>query len=161
MNPMNPMERLESLLVSDVMSREVTTIEACKDMDAAAATLHENSISTAPVVDEAGRTVGILSAADFLRRDIPADAHTLTQAEESEPIQMEELLDRVGTYMSSAVQAVQPDDSLLHAAMIMIDTHLHRLPVMEGNRTIGMISTMDIVSALIKVIDERRPFGAD
>ena len=71
MNPMNPMERLESLLVSDVMSREVTTIEACKDMDAAAATLHENWISTAPVVDEAGRTVGILSAADFLRRDIP------------------------------------------------------------------------------------------
>lgn len=158
---MNPLERLESLLVSDVMSRDVTTIEACKDMDAAAAILHGSSVSSAPVVDEAGRTVGILSAADFLRRDIPADAHTLTQDAESEPMQMEEVLDRVGSYMSSAVQAVQADDSLLHAAKIMIDTHLHRLPVMESSRTIGMVSTMDVVSALVKVIDERRPFGAD
>lgn len=158
---MEPTERLESLLVSDVMSRAVTSIAASNDMDVAAATLNENSISSAPVTDEAGRTIGILSATDFLRRNCTVDSHALGQTDGGEPVQMEEVPDRAISYMSDAIQAVGADDTLLHAAKIMVDTHLHRLPVMESQRTIGMISTMDVVSALLKVIDERRPFGPD
>ncbi len=151
---MDPTQRLESLLVSDVMTRDVATIDACKDMNATAAALHKLGISSAPVIDEAGRTVGIISATDFLKRDTEANDYEL-DCDGSEPVHMEEVLDRTASYMSTAVQGVEPGDTLLHAAKVMVDSHLHRLPVMEGSKTVGILSTMDIVAALLKVIDER------
>lgn len=155
---MDATERLESLLVRQVMSRDVATIDACKDMNATAAQLRTLGISSAPVIDEAGRTIGIISATDFLKRDSEANHYQL-DCQAGEPVHMEEVLDRTVSYMSTAVQAVEPDDTLLHAAQVMIDSHLHRLPVMEGSRTVGMLSTMDIVAALLKVIDERHHTG--
>jgi CBS-domain-containing membrane protein len=60
-------EPLLALTVEDVMSREVVTIPRRMSMRDAAGLLRRSQISGAPVVDEQGRCVGVLSAVDFLR----------------------------------------------------------------------------------------------
>src|SRR5262245_46733051 len=58
---------LPALTAQDVMSREVVTIPQRVSLGDAARLLRRASVSAAPVVDEQGRCVGVLSAADFLR----------------------------------------------------------------------------------------------
>src|SRR3954466_947641 len=58
---------LLALTAQDVMSRDVVTIPRQMPLGDAARLLRRASVSGAPVVDERGRCVGVLSAADFLR----------------------------------------------------------------------------------------------
>src|SRR5262245_36593457 len=63
------LDRLESLRVGDVMNREVISVSAAQHMIAASPGVVEHGISGAPVIDEQGRCVGVISAADFVRRE--------------------------------------------------------------------------------------------
>jgi CBS-domain-containing membrane protein len=57
--------------------------------------------------------------------------------------------------MSRDVNAVGAHEPLLKAAQLMCAKHLHRLPVTgEGRRVVGMVSTMDIVAAVLNALDE-------
>ena len=66
----NPLLRLQSLTVADVMTRRVTAIPGCARMQEAARILAEADASGAPVVDAAGRCIGVLSATDFLKYEV-------------------------------------------------------------------------------------------
>src|SRR5262249_11760543 len=63
------LDRLQSLRVSDVMNRDVVSVSAAQTMGAAAAAFAAHGISGARGVDEQGRCVGVISAADFVRCD--------------------------------------------------------------------------------------------
>ncbi len=131
--------RLETLRVHDVMARQVVQIRADQPMSAAAALFAENQITAAPVVDTQGSCVGMLSAADFLK----------CQAESPNTNAL------VAAHMTSAIQSVARDALLLTAAEMMDAQHVHRLPVLdEGGRPVGMISTMDVVAALLNAVQE-------
>jgi CBS domain-containing protein len=94
-------------------------------------------ISSAPVVDERGKCVGVISAVDCVFGRT-AGAGRLVQ-----------------DVMSRAVKLVSAREPLLKAAQVMCANHVHRLPVTdEGHRVVGVISTMDIVAAMLNAIDE-------
>jgi CBS-domain-containing membrane protein len=59
---------LLDLTAEDLMSRDVVTIPVQMSLRAAAQLLRDAQVTGAPVVDDQGRCVGVLSAADFLRR---------------------------------------------------------------------------------------------
>lgn len=144
------MDRLFELTVADVMCRQVICVSASSSMPEAADTLHREGVSCAPVVDDAGRCVGILSATDFVSREsrdeIPA----------SGPNGRVFPADSVRAHMSTAVQSIRDQEPLLRAASHMTAGHLHRLVVLdETERPIGMLSTMDVVAALLGVIEEQ------
>ena len=61
-------ERLLSLRVCDVMSSTVVEVSVNASLAEAAALLVDNNVSGAPVVDESGRCVGVLSSTDFVVR---------------------------------------------------------------------------------------------
>ena len=64
--------------------------------------------------------------------------------------------DRVFHEMSSGVRSVQPEQTLLMAARIMCEKHVHRLPVLDPDgKPVGLITSMDVVAALVNAIDER------
>ena len=66
-----------------------------------------------------------------------------------------EVKDVACTYMTRTVRTVTPQTLLLRAAILMNLEHIHRLPVVdEDNRVVGMISTMDIVAAVLNSVDE-------
>jgi CBS domain-containing protein len=128
-------------------------------MAGAARAFAKSDISSAPVIDEQGRCVGMLSAADFIKRDCPQcsemERHELTKrGQEDDCITIEPTSDMVSSYMSTAIQSVAADESLLQAARAMSAEHIHHLPVLEDERPIGVISTMDILAALINAVEE-------
>jgi CBS domain-containing membrane protein len=152
------LERLKQLKVRDLMSRAVIEVSANQTMSAAAKAFARSDVSSAPVIDEHGRCVGMLSAADFIKRDCPQESnmsrHELTRGGPDDSFAIESPGDMVSGYMSHAVQSVAASESLLHAARTMCVEHIHHLPVLEGDRPIGVISTMDIVAALVNAVDE-------
>ena len=56
--------------------------------------------------------------------------------------------------MASAEQSIAADASLLEAGRVMCAAHVHRIPVLDGERVVGIVSTMDIVAAMVNVVDE-------
>ncbi len=158
-------ERLKALRVEDVMAKGVVQVSANQTMSEAAKAFAMHGVSAAPVTDEQGRCVGILSATDFLGREcgdasgeqsLTTESHELIAPLSGGPMYIDSLAENmVNCHMSRAVQSVTPDISLLKSAAIMDAEHIHRLPVLDKNgRVIGMISTMDIVSSLLGAIDE-------
>lgn len=155
--------RLRSLQVADVMNRNPVQVSANQTMTEAAEMLTQHGVTSAPVMDEQGRCVGIVSAADFLRREsrndehsMTLDTHDLVSPPGDQPLHISPVAENmVSSYMSRAVQSVGPNVSLLKAAQMMMAEHIHRLPVLDNDgRAIGMVSTMDVVSSLINAVDE-------
>jgi len=159
-------ERLLKLRVGEVMGRKVVTVSANQSMGAAATTLLERSIGGAPVVDEQGRCCGILSAGDFVRREVARAAEAAESLDSQEhrlmhergeiPYHVETVADdRVKSHASPAVQTVSAETSLIDAARIMCAEHIHRLPVLDGaSKPAGILTAMDIVAAVIHAIEE-------
>jgi CBS domain-containing protein len=113
----------------------------------------EHDVVAAPVTDDDGRCVGFFSAADFLRRELRARQELASP--DSEPSTEVAKQTLVGRFMSDRVHSILPGDSLLDAAKAMCEHHLHRMPVVDdGGHLVGIISTMDIVAALINAVDE-------
>ena len=152
------LERLRMLKVRDLMCRNVIEVSANQTMSEAAKAFALSGVSSAPVIDEQGRCVGMLSAADFIKRDCPqhseAAGYELTTHGPDAGFAIESPSDMVSGYMSGAVQSTSADDSLLHIARAMCGEHIHHLPVLEGERPVGVVSTMDIVAALVNAVDE-------
>lgn len=145
-------QRLKSLTVADVMSHQVVWVSIRQRMADVASILLRHEISSAPVVDELGACVGMISASDFLRRDSESD--DLSNApHRHRPAWSPD--DVVGTFMSNAVQTIDGTATLLQAARVMCAQHVHRLPVVtHDGKPIGVISTMDIVAALTNAMAE-------
>ncbi len=172
MIPKIQLDRLASLRVADVMSREVVSVEAHNTMAKAARVLLENHVSGAPTIDEQGRCVGVLSATDFVRREVVRSGterdvsgsieHLVEGSAKENPVEIEEVDDEiVAANMSTAVQAIAADMLVLQAAREMCVGHVHRLPVLdEHGRPQGVISSLDIVAALLNAIDEDRAAAA-
>lgn len=152
------LDRLRMLKVRDLMSRTVIEVSANQTMGEAAKAFAQSDVSSAPVVDEQGRCVGMLSAADFMPRDCPEDSdmgrHEMTKRGPDDGFAIETPSDMVSRYMSGAVQSVGADESLMQAARVMCAEHIHHLPVLEGDRPVAVVSTMDIVAALVNAVDE-------
>ena len=63
--------------------------------------------------------------------------------------------DKVRSHMTTAVQSIAPAATMLAAANVMTAQHVHRLIVLDAQgRPIGVISTMDIVAALLNAMEE-------
>jgi len=156
-------ERLLSLRVQDVMSKHVLTLGVHQNMCEAAAKLTEKGVSGAPVVDESQRCVGVLSTTDFVMMHLMSSfaeplagrEHTL-QAGDDGTFHVEDVCEEaVSRHMSSGVQSIAGDATLMQAARIMYTEHVHRLPVLDSaGHVLGVLSSLDIVAALIHAIEE-------
>ena len=161
------MDRLHTLRVGDVMKRDVTTVSACQSMGRAAAVLADGELSGAPVVDEAGRCVGVLSATDFMRRECFAvdDDKSLqwvkqefTQCVPGGSQQISSVRgDFVSDWMSPTDQTIAADALLATAANEMCLAHAHRLFVVDEHaRPTGVLTSLDVVAALVNVLEEAK-----
>ena len=158
-------ERLLSLRVSNVMTQSVVDVSIHQTMSEAAALMVERNVSGVPVVDDAGHCVGLLSATDFVRHKSKVEAkdtaltgqeRELVRPEFDQPIPIDEVAgDLVSLHMTATVQTIHRDATLVEAGRIMCAEHVHRLPVVgENGQVVGLVSSLDIVAALVKAIEE-------
>ena len=125
----------------DIMARHVETLQVDMEIDAAVRQLLRHGHSGAPVLDEEGRLVGVLSEHDAIR--VLAEAIT-----EKWP------LGSVGDHMTREIQSVAPHEDLLALASRFVAGQHRRLLVVEDDILIGLIGRRDLLRAL-EILEER------
>lgn len=151
---------LREMTAADLMSRELTLIPQDMSLPAAAHLLARAGISGAPVVDEEGRCVGVLSTTDFVHyvggdRPHPTP-HTSRAAERVCEWQVLNAsaasAEMVQAYMTSDPVTVGPDTPISDLARMMLDAHIHRVVVVDPeHRPAGVVSSTDILAAVAQV----------
>ncbi|MCT9080186.1 CBS domain-containing protein [Streptomyces fulvoviolaceus] len=143
-------------IVSDVMTRAVAAVgrdAAFKDI---VRTMQDRKVSALPVVDGAGRVVGVVSEADLLPkeefRDSDPDRYT----------QLRRLSDlakagsvTAGELMTAPALTARPDETLAQAARTMARARVKRLPVVDGTgRLEGVVSRADLLKVFLRDDEE-------
>jgi CBS domain-containing protein len=130
----------------DVMSSPVVTARPDQPVKEIAALLAERGFTSAPVVDDDGHLVGMVTEADVLRDRIPVDARTrIWQDEnvEAHPAQT------VAEVMSTPAVAVTPGADASAIARMMLDDHVRAVPVVDGGRGVaGIVTRRDLLRAI-------------
>ena len=147
------------LKVKDIMSKNVITISPGNSVEEAAKILSNNNVSGLPVVED-GKLVGIVSESDLIVKDkklhfpdyinviggiIYLESYKKFKKEFKKFIAV-----KVEDLMSEKVITVNPEDTVEDAATIMSDKDVNRLPVVEGDKLVGIITRGDIVRDLAK-----------
>jgi CBS domain-containing protein len=142
------------------MAADPITIDSSASMAEVAQQFADHGIHSAPVVDDSGKCVGIVTASDFVKRDkiyatCEGQPHDVLASREG--LQLEaKSYDCVSDCMTRGVQAITPETSLIVAARMMTQAHIHVLPVIRRHRPVGMVSNMDVVAALVNAFEEAK-----
>ncbi|WKW11845.1 CBS domain-containing protein [Pseudogemmatithrix spongiicola] len=134
------------LKVKDLMTRELLTLAPNTSIREAAEILATEHVSGAPVV-HAGKPLGMVSARDLLEfiAALPADPEAVSGGMEHGILDdhtVEEAMTR------GPLTTVSPETPASRAAELMQAERIHRLPVVEDGRLVGIITTTDIVKAV-------------
>lgn len=147
------------MLVQDVMTTGVLTVNKFDNIMKAARILSERSISGLPVVDKADRVIGVVTQADILSIIGGRKEQTfkdLLRHIIGEPLPERKMGDIVGDIMAASPVTIAPGTPVAEAARIMDEKRIRRLPVVDGqNRLLGIISRADILKAILKKLQSQ------
>ena len=120
------------LHISSVMVKDVITVPQTMQLDEVARIMLDKGIGSVPVMDE-DKMVGIVSKADFV---------TLAVGIAFDKITVKEI-------MSKDLTVVSPTERIVHARRQMLETNVGRLPVVDDDALVGMITSKDLMRAFI------------
>jgi CBS domain-containing protein len=143
------------MLVRDVMTAEIVSVTAKSPVKKAIQLMHVHQITAMPVLDEQGGLVGVVSEADVIRGSMIPDrrAHEIPI-----PVGPSSLPATVGDVMTPRPVTIRSDQDLAAAVELLADTQVKSLPVVDGDRVVGMLSRRDLIAVLARS-DEQ--IGAD
>lgn len=164
----------EALRVRDVMQKDPITIEPEASVQDLAELLHFHGIGGVPVVEQGGRVVGVVSAADIVRLAaeqgeapswyLDAAGHPKSSSyfagggtrvvrglAESSLAGV-----RVSEIMTPASFSVRKDATLPELAVFLVNTGVHRALVLESGRLLGVVTSMDVMRAVAADIEPFR-----
>ena len=121
--------------IRDYMVRDLVTLTPETEINRAMHILLDRRISGAPVLDENGWLVGVLSKRDCLK----AALHAAYWRDWGQT---------VAKYMSPEVETLQADMDIVAAAEAFLASSFRRFPVMHEGQLVGQISRADILGAL-------------
>ncbi len=149
--------------VRDVMKTEPVACQARDAVSDAVKLLKRNEISGMPVLD-GEELVGVVSESDLLKMLSTEDEGGLWLPSPLEILEVpirdlirwerlqagaEEVgMIRVSEVMTKKVHTVGPEDSIEQAASIMVRHRINRLPVLEDDRLVGIVTRGDIIAGL-------------
>jgi CBS-domain-containing membrane protein len=143
--------------VKDVMTTRVIWVKKDATFREMAVALRDHRVSAFPVVDDDHKVIGVVSEADLLTKEaldgepgvISGILHHRDQAKARGVT--------AGDLMTTAVVAVRPQATVEHAAKLMYDRRVKRLPVTDaGGHLVGIISRADVLSVFDRTDKEIR-----
>ena len=138
------------MLVRDVMTRNLITVDPETSFTDALKIMRENRIRRLPVLED-GKLVGIVTEKDILYAS-PSKATTLDVWE------LHYLLNKlkIREIMTRDVVTIQEDTPVEEAAKIMADNKIGALPVVKGNELVGIITETDIFKVFLEMFGARK-----
>jgi len=139
----------------DVMTAEVATVSPDNSVRQAAKLMLNHHVSGLPVIDDAGRLVGIISEGDLLRRSELGFGTFATQegprptSDEQARAYVKGNAWRVADVMSRDLVVVDEETPLSRVATLMDEHAVKRLPVVHGAALVGVVSRADLLRAVI------------
>jgi CBS domain-containing protein len=159
---------MTTLTAADLMQNNVLTVNAHASIADAARIMLRNKVSGLPVIDWEGRLIGIVTEGDLLRRSEigterrrsrwlelllgPGHAAAEYTAEHGR---------KVSEVMSDRVVAVVPETPLAEVVALMEQHHIKRVPVLSGEKLIGILSRADLLSAVVAAAEFQVMGGGD
>ena len=147
------------LTARDIMNPEVVTVRADQSARELAELFLSKNISGAPVVDAAGKLIGIVTRNDliFTRKKVRLprsiailDAFFYLDSPEKMKREMQKIAGcRVGDICTPEPISVTPEATLEEVATIMAERRVHTLPVLENGKLVGVIGKTDIIRTLL------------
>ncbi len=138
--------------VSEIMTSSVKTTSANTPVKELANIMCLNNISGLPVVDD-DKIVGIVSEKDLLKRMFPdiadlAREEGMPDFEDMEKNYSDTLSLIASDIMTKTVSSVSSEMPIMKAASMMCARNIRRIPVMDNNKLVGIISIGDVHKAI-------------
>ena len=128
------------LQVKDVMSGDVQVVRRNDQLSVADTLMKQARIRHLPVLDEDGLVCAVVSQRDLFRGALLRALGYGARAEEAMLRQVP-----VKEAMSAEIHTIGPDATVADAARIMIERKIGCLPVVEGEKLIGIVTETDFV----------------
>ncbi|MCH7969287.1 MAG: CBS domain-containing protein [Thaumarchaeota archaeon] len=120
---------MASTFVKDIMTKNVITIDGAESIQETAQMMTDANVGCV-IVTRKDVPVGIITERDFVTK----------VAAEGRP-----LFTEVSEVMSLPLTVIDPDETVWDAAEIMRGKGIHKLPVQEGTKIVGIVTTTDLV----------------
>ena len=120
------------MIIRDIMSKNIKTVKPDDTVHAAVLKMNKFDIGSVIVISS-GRPVGIITETNIMRRIVGPrmDPDTVW----------------VKDIMSSPLTTIDENAAVEEAAKMMMEKKINRIPVMKGEKLVGLISSTDIVKA--------------
>ena len=147
------------------MRKKPVVLKASDHLEGVIKKFAKHNISGAPVVDSKKKVIGIVTERDIIKAidvyspKIKLDTDTMfgvvvavLDRKHDEFYTMKKQLKKatVKEFMEETVITISPDDSVTSAIRLMNKYDVKRLPVVRNNKLVGIISRVDIITALEK-----------
>jgi CBS domain-containing protein len=142
--------------VKEIMIQKVIKIKKGMTLKETASILCRNKISGAPVIDENDKLIGIISEKDLFKVLYPSYREFFTHPEAwTDPEKIEERVKDVSTMkveklMTQGVTTVSPETPVVQIGAIMLAEGIHRVPVIDQGKIVGIVDREDIFHRILK-----------
>lgn len=122
-------EEIANIAVEKCMKKEVVTLTPAETLEAAISKMQEEGVNFL-VIAEGDKLRGVLTDGDVLsaiyKRKLPPSEVKISEV------------------MSKSLLTIKPTDTLIKALELMVENKIRRLPVVENDKLVGLISLTDI-----------------
>ena len=150
---------MTELMARDIMTADPVTVTPETTVTDAAHLMTQNHVGALPVVDGEGALIGLVSEGDLIMQDVKVHFPTYLSllggyifapgaADRFESDLRKAVGATVRDVMTADPITVSPDALVTDVATLIIERDVARLPVVEGDALIGIVSKSDIVRSL-------------
>lgn len=129
---------LAKITIADYMTKNIMTVKQDTDALTAIKQLLSHKITCAPVLDEAGKLVGMFSEKDCMKVVLGAAYN-------------QGMSGKVEEFMSTEILSVDAESSIVDLADKFQDTTLRSYPVFDDKQLVGIVSRTDVLRALVSI----------
>ncbi len=152
----------------DIMTTDVVCVYTGTTLQELEKVFLEKGISGAPVIDEQGLLLGVISQTDLIYFHLTRGDHPLKDSDFYRTAQLDEVLaasgfhienhdvDFVGDVMTPVVHTVDPETSVLDLARLMTVAKIHRVIITEDRKVVGLVSAMDLLRMVSNTLAKKK-----
>ncbi len=146
------------LKAKDIMTTRIHSVTPETGIEELGRMFAEKNVNAMPVVDDQGRLLGIVTQTDLVEQDKPLHIPTVISIFdwvfylESEKNFKDEVrkitAGKVGEIYTQEVVTCTPDTPVSEVASLMVDNAAHLVPVVEGDKLVGVVARLDIIRSM-------------